>query len=202
MSATATAEQATGYEDEIDITKYRPDDVEEQMKAGALIPEGFYHATLDGAKPVTSKGDSPRPGWELTFKITSGPFKDRDLSDTLWKADPDKKAMVNRTLLFKHRLGLIKRNADGTAFEPVPGKKDFMDCLDTPIVIEVKHEAWENKDTKKSGVSVRLAFNGLHKVDDPEVLKKVGKPVPAAAPKAAAATATAPAKKKFDESEL
>jgi hypothetical protein len=97
-----------------------------------------------------------------------------EVEDTLW--DGDKPASVNRVLIFQHRLGVIRRNAESGKFERVPGKVNFQDCLDTAVIIAVKHEKYTRKDGQE-GTSVKLEFNGIFAADDAKAAEKVGKPV-------------------------
>lgn len=200
---------------DVDFNSVKPDEFEDQLAKGGIIPAGYYRAKLDGASRTTSKGDPnaspPKPeraGWKLTFKITGGPCDGREVEDTLW-APGDSSAMANRVLLFKHRLGLIQRNSDGTKFEPVAGKVDFRDCIDAACIIHVKHEEYERKKDKEKGIAVRLDFNGVYLATDEKAAAKVGQKVEAAATASATATASptaaatpAPAAKKFDTSML
>lgn len=211
MSVKLKADAADEFD--IDVNGVNPDEFEDQLAAGGIIPAGFYRAKLEGAVRTTSKGDPnaspPKPeraGWKLTFKITGGPCDGREVEDTLW-APGDSSAMANRVLLFKHRLGLIQRSSDGTKFEPVAGKVDFRDCIDAACIIHVKHEEYERKKDKEKGIAVRLDFNGVYLPNDEKASAKVGQKVetPAATATASPSTAAAtpaPAAKKFDTSML
>jgi hypothetical protein len=196
---------------DIDVAAVNPDQFEQDIASGGIIPAGYYHAKLNGATRTTSKGDPlanpPKPeraGWKLTFKIVGGPSDGREVEDTLW-APGDSSAMANRVLLFKHRLGLIQRSADGKKFEPVAGKVDFRDCIDSPCIIHVKHEEYERKKDKEKGIAVRLDFNGVYLPDDEKAKAKVGVKVEATATATPSSATPAPAgsaAKKFDTSTL
>lgn len=180
------------FDADFDYSKYNPDMVETQVESGGNLPAGYYHAKLNGANPTTSKKKGTAC-WELEFIVTAGPFAGWKMTENLW--DSDNARIVNRILLFKHRLGLLKRTEDGKSFVRVEGKTDFRDCLDAPVIIHVVHELRKNEDgtpaMKNDGtqwVDVRLDFNGLFRPDDAKAMEKVGKPVEVAA---GAATGTA-----------
>jgi hypothetical protein len=167
--------------DEIDLNNYDPESVQRAMESGGLLPPGYYFAVLDGANSVTSKS-SDLEGQELTFRVTAGPYKDQQITDTLWKPDPTKAAMVNRALLFQHRLGLIARDDSGKKFVRIEGKHSFADCLDTTVIISVKHETYPKKDKKgvetgERGTAARLEFNGVHAIDDPKSIEKANQTI-------------------------
>ena len=210
MSEATTAVNTD--EDDIDLNSYSPDAVEKQMESGGMIPEGYYRAKLDGAKPVVSKS-SDKPGWELTYKILDGPFKDRTIDDTVWKPNKEKPATVNRVLMFKHRLGLLGKSADGAKYVPIEGKKDFTDCLDAEVIISIKHEEYTREKDGSKGMSQKLDFNGLFFPNDPKAMERIGKPVEPKGGANGAAGATTPStaskpaadqstRKKLDTSEL
>lgn len=136
--------------------------VEERMKNGGVIPAGKYAATLHGAKRTTSK-EKQTPGWELTFKITEGVFKDLDITDTIYITNNEK--AKDRLLIFSHRLGLLEKKPDDTGYVKTKGKVDFLDVLDTPCVIETILEPDKENPNKKW---VRLAFGGIFKPGDPD----------------------------------
>jgi hypothetical protein len=193
-------------EDDFDYSAYKAEDIEATMAAGAMLPEGYYKSAVESAKPTTSKGD--KPGWEITYKVTDGPLKGATITDTLWKHDPTKPKSVAKMLIWKSRLGLIAKNANGN-YEPVKGKKDFMDCLDHPVIIHVRHEEYLREKDGTKGVSAKLDFNGLHAIDDAKALALVGVPVPTKEEKEAAKETKAadkskkePAKKKLNTSDL
>lgn len=202
----STESDTPADEFDIDVSKVNPDSFEQQMANGKLVPEGFYMAFLNGATRGRTEGDAdatpPKPArayWKLTFKIVGGVYNGQEIEDSLY-APLGNKAMENRVLLFKHRLGIIKRTEDGKAFEAVPGKVDFQDVTDAKVIISVKHEKYVKKDGGE-GASARLDFNGLYSVDDAKAKEKIGKPVEPKATTAANGTTTAkaePAKKVFN----
>lgn len=165
----------SAFADDFDYSKYDPDKLEKDLESGGLIPPGFYRAKLDGATTTTSK-ESQRAGWQLTYKIVGGDHDGATVEDTLW--DGDKPASINRVLLFKHRLGVIRRNAETGKFEKVPDVHDFRDCLDREVIIHVKHEEYERKKDGGKGIALRLEFNGIFAADDPKAADKIGKPLP------------------------
>lgn len=185
--------------------------LEARMAAGGQVPPGFHKAAMIGAKAVTSK-QKGTAGHELTFKITDGPFKDAEVTDTLW--DTEHQRSQDRIALFMLRLGVLQRSKDGKKIIAVEGKQDFMDVLDTPCIIETAMEEYK-RDDGQTGHSVRLAFGGCYYPDDKEALAKVGKPVEAAkatpaggstakkdATKTPAKEPAAAAKSKVDTSQL
>ncbi|VTU01038.1 unnamed protein product [Gemmataceae bacterium] len=166
--------------------KYDPKAAEERMKHGGLIPPGKYRATLLGAKRTESKAKQT-PGWEMTFKLSEGGFAGSEVTDTIYITDNVKSK--DRLVIFGHRLGLLIKKPDGTGYVKAEGKTDFMDCLDTPCIIEVIHEPDQKDENKKW---VRLAFGGVYLPNDPEAVKTLGK---AKEPEKKGATAAADAKK-------
>ncbi len=159
---------------DFDLSKYDPDQVERQMASGGIIPAGYYRARLDGAMPVTSK-QNQTPGWEMTFTVLTGDHDGATVQDTMWVSD--KPQSINRALLFQHRLGVIRRNAETGKFERVPGVTDFRDVIGAEVIIHVKHEEYDRKDGGK-GVALRLEFNGIYATNDAKAAEKVGKPLP------------------------
>jgi len=151
---------------------YDPKAAEERMKNGGMIPPGKYAATLLGAKRTESK-QKQTPGWELTFAIAGGPFAGSEVTDTIYITDNAKSK--DRLALFASRLGLLVKKPDGSGYVKAEGKTDFMDCLDTPCVVEVIHEP-DQKDPNKKWV--RLAFGGIWRPDDPEAKKDAKKSEP------------------------
>lgn len=189
---------------DVDVTRVNAEDFEKKVASDGRIPPGFYMAFLNGAVRGQTKGDPdanpPKPArskWTLTFKIVGGDQAGREVEGDLL-APLGNKAMEQRVILFKSRLGLIKRTADGKAFEPVPGKVDFMDCTDAKVIIHVKERKYK-KDDGTEGVGIELDFNGVHYHDDPKAMEKIGKVIDSKADAASGTTAKAePAKKKFD----
>ncbi len=156
------------------------DSLDARMAAGGNIPPGKYHAKLNGAKETVSK-QKGTPGYELTFIVVGGPFDGTEVTDTLYRTDNQKTR--DRLALFGSRLGLLVRGNDGK-LTMAKGKRDFMDCLDTPCVIEITHEKYTRED-KSEGHAVRLAFNGIHDPADPKVKAEMaagGKPATGATP--------------------
>lgn len=149
------------------------DGVEERMNSGGKIPPGFHLAKLNGARDVTDKGT---PHYELTFLITAGPAEGSEHTEKVFKQSKktdDAKAMRScrdRVKMFGHRLGVLTKSEDGKTYLPVKGKERFEDVLDAPCIIEITHEA-DKEDKEKTWA--RLAWNGVHKPDDPEALAAV-----------------------------
>lgn len=181
------------------------DDVQKQMAAGGLVPEGVHHAVLETAGAIPNADGR---GWRLTFKVIAGAGDGGTVEEALWKpkGDDEKKDAKtrNRVLMFGHRLGLVKRDKDGKLVE-VEGKHDFCDCLGAPCFIEVKHEdeEWEKDGKKRSIKKAKLTFEGVLSPDDKRV-KDVPKakniPVPSAVGQPAGAGAAGA--KKDDYSDL
>jgi hypothetical protein len=164
---------------DIPLENKKADQVEAMMAAGGKVPPGFYHATLHGAKEITSNAKGT-PGCELTFEVSGGIFKGCHVTDTLWKTDAER--TQDRIILFGLRLGVLARDPKTQKVVPVEGKQDFMDVLDTKCIIEVVEETYK-RDDSSVGSSSRIAFGGIYYPDDKKAAEKVGK--------AAAATATA-----------
>lgn len=146
--------------------------VEERMASGGLIPAGFHPAILNGARNTESKSNNT-PGYELTFLITDGPAKGQEHVERVWKQGKDAEATSkcrDRVKMFAHRLGLIAKSEDGKSYLPVEGKESFGDVIDTAAIIEINHEPDREN---KSKVWARLAWNGVHKADDPDALAAV-----------------------------
>lgn len=178
--------------------------VEDRMASGGVIPKGFYRVKLNGAKNVQAKdkedGTPGNHGYELTFQIIGGPHDGRDITDKLWRSD--KQAAKDRIKLFASRLGLIVKSADGGTYSYAEGKKEFLDCLDAEMVLEVIHDP-DTKDPSK--VWPRFAFGGAHDPADPKIvaiMKNGGQPLEKDAKPAATGgnskpgAATTPAAKK------
>jgi hypothetical protein len=178
------------YEDEFSgfAQGYDVGAMEKRMESGGLIPPGKYRARLDGAKRTESK-QKQTPGWELTFTVQDGPFKGSEVTDTLYITDNSKSK--DRIALFGHRLGLLERKGNGLG--KVEGKKDFLDCLDTEVVIEVIHEP-DQKDPNKKWV--RLAFGGIYDPKDPKAKEPAKTGTAPAAAKPTDKPAAAPAEGK------
>jgi hypothetical protein len=152
------------------------DMIETRAAAGGMVPPGFYRAKLNGAKTVTSK-EKMTPGFELTFQIVGGPFNDMEVTETLW--DTDHARSQDRLALFGLRLGVLKRGGkEGKEIVAVDGKKDFLDVLDTPCIIEIYHDEFKKADGSIFASS-KLTYGGCHYIDDKDAAAKVGKPVEA-----------------------
>jgi hypothetical protein len=152
------------------------DGVETRAAAGGMVPAGFYRVKLNGATPVTSK-EKQTPGFELTFLVTDGPFAGMEVKETLW--DTEHARSQDRLALFALRLGVLKRGGkEGKEIVAVEGKKDFLDVLDAPAIIEVYHEEFKRQDGNISH-NAKVTFGGCHYIDDKDAAAKVGKPVEA-----------------------
>jgi hypothetical protein len=181
---------------DVDLNK-KVDSVVAMMEAGGNVPPGFYRAILGGAKEVTSASKGT-PGCELTFEIKGGPFNGATVSDTLWKTDSDR--LQDRIILFGLRLGVLVRDPKTGEPVQVEGKSDFMDVLDTEVIIEVIEDEFEGKDGRKSKIA-RVAFGGIYTKDDKKASEKIGKP-PAAKSSTSKTEAKPAEKKKFDTASL
>jgi hypothetical protein len=131
-------------------------------KTGGKLPPGRHHVRLDGYR-MTSAG-SGTPYHELTFAVASGPFAGTEVVEKLYESS--KPAGIQRLQLFAHKLGGLKRQ--GGKYVPVPDKSGYDDLVGAEVVVEVVHEPWENKDKGTSGTNVRLTFNGIYALTDPE----------------------------------
>lgn len=178
----------------IDPTTLNAGEIEEQMKAGGLPPEGMHHAVLQGFRE--GNANNGRKYRELVFHILAGPAKGMEVKESLWNSDDQRGK--NRAIIFAHRLGLLTKK-DGK-YAAVPGKAEFSDVIGATCIIDVKHEEYERKDGKGKGQKAILSFEGVLSLDDARA-----KDVPrgnAAAAASAAAAAGAAAKKKEDFSDL
>lgn len=142
-----------------------PNATEESMKSGGMVPEGKHHARLDGVREVEANTGSK--GRELTFLVLAGPGKGGEVRETLW-LNSDKEKGKSRQLIFAHRLGLLTKapGPNGKAiYAAVEGRKDFVDCIGSECVVDVKHEEYTRKDGKK-GTTAILQFEGVLSVTD------------------------------------
>jgi hypothetical protein len=131
-------------------------------KTGGRLPPGRHHARLDGYR-MTSAG-SGTPFHELTFAVASGPFAGTEVIEKLYESS--KPAGIQRLQLFARKLGaMVLKNGK---YVPVEGKEGYDDLIGNEVVIEVVHEPWENKDKGTSGTNVKLTFNGIYALTDPE----------------------------------
>jgi hypothetical protein len=171
-----------------------PDELDKKMSSGMLPPEGLHHAYLNGQRACTANSGSH--GYELTFKILGGTHKGAEVKETLWASD--KEQGKNRMMIFAHRLGIFTKvtEAGKSVYKPVEGKSDFIDCLGTEVIIDVKHEKWE-KDGK-SGTKAILTFEGIMSLDDKRAAK-VERGAKPAAGSAVAGAATKATQKSFSD---
>lgn len=177
-------------------------EIEKQMAAGGLAPEGVHHAILDAVGAIPGCDNR---GWKLTFLIVAGAGNGMRVEETLWKpkGDGDEKKdgkVRNRILLFGHRLGLLKRDGNGNLVE-IEGKYDFGDCIGATCFIEVKHEEEEwtppGKTVAVKMKKAKLTFDGVLSPED-----KRCKDVPKASGLAAAAAGAGAAAKRDDFGKL
>ena len=131
--------------DVLPLADLNPETVDQVAKNGGLIPEGKYHARLDGAADVTSKQHTQ--GTELTFTILAGPFAGQEVKETVWTSSNDK--AQNRVALFGARLGALVVDPKTKKYVRSPDKHTFQDCLGAEVVIEVSHREYDKKDGGK-----------------------------------------------------
>ncbi len=179
----------------IDLDTVNVAEVEEQIKAGPLAPEGYHHAVLEGFREGSA--NNGRKFRELKFKIVAGPGKDQEVKESLWNSDEAKGK--NRVLLFAHRLGLYQRDANGK-LRPVAGKSEFSDVVGAQCVIEVKHKSreYEKDGEKKKTTDAILSFEGVLALDDPRC-KDIARASGAAVATATASIPPAQPKPAFDD---
>jgi hypothetical protein len=163
---------------DLPLNDVNPETVDALGASGGLLPEGKYHARLDGAAPVTSR-TSGNDGTELTFCVLAGPFAGQEVKETLWVSDKT----TNRVVLFGARLGALKVDPATKKYVPAEGKNTFQDCLGAEVVIEVCHREYTKKDNTK-GKAANITFGGIFDVNDKaakDVVKlKAGATKPAA----------------------
>src|SRR5262245_17735256 len=85
-----------------DPTTLDADELEQQVAAGGLVPEGLHHAVLEGCREVNATANK---GYELTFKILAGPARGMEVKDTVWFSEKAAK----RAIIIDHRLGVLKK---------------------------------------------------------------------------------------------
>lgn len=183
--------------DELVDVEITEDQLKDLSKPTEVIKPGKYHVMLDGSSPKTA--GSGNEGTELTFKILSGPFAEREVKETLWHAGNNEaatKKMKGRMIVFGAKLGILKKNAAGS-YVPADGKRDFSDVLGAECVIEVTNEEYEKKGGGK-GIATRMTWAGIWRCDEPDA-RGVVKKSATSEQKAAPAKSSA---KKFDPSEL
>jgi hypothetical protein len=168
----------------VDVSAINVTEMEEQIKAGPIPPEGLHHAVLRGFREGTSTNTN-RKFRELVFEIIAGPAKGMTVKESLWNSDEAKGK--NRVLLFAHRLGVLKR--DGEKLVAVPGINDFGDVIDkAQCFIDIKHKkrTYEKDGEKRETTDAILSFEGILSLDDKraEKVARVGAvPPSSAAPK-------------------
>lgn len=173
-----------------DLATVKASEVEEQIKAGPLVPVGLHHAVLDGFRAISA--NNGRSGRELTFKIVAGPAKGKTVKEALWNSD--EAAGKNRMKLFAHRLGVLAKKND--LYVAIPGKTEFSDVVGAECVVEVKHKPRKYKDDKgveHDTVDCLLTFEGVLPLDDKRcvnVVKADSAAVAEAKKKAAAGSPT------------
>lgn len=162
-----------------------PDRAEAELESGGVLPKGMYHAQCVGVQKRDSKS-SDAEGWEFEFEVLGGPFRGSHVKDTLWKSD--KQSGRNRITIFGKRMGLLTETigaGDKKQLTLAAGMTGWPDVRGWHGVIEVDVEEYDmtDKETKKptgkKGRANRLAFAGLHRLDDPKC-KDVVKGTPAA----------------------
>lgn len=181
--------------DELNLTpNVIADEVEKSMSMGNVVPEGMYHAILDGARSIST--NSGKGGRELTFRIVAGPCAGMVVKDAIWFADPDKLAQmkadpnfkdpattstINRNRIFAHRLGLltlvqVDGNPNVKTYKQAEGKYDYTDVMGAQCVIDVINEEEEYTDKtgkKRKIMKSKLKFKGVYGLDEKETAKVV-----------------------------
>lgn len=175
----------------VDVNAVNVSEMEDQMKAGGLLPVGLHHAILEGYREGSA--NNGRKFRELKFKVLAGPGKGFEVKESLWNSDEAKGK--NRVLCFAHRLGVLQRV--GEKLVPIPGINDFGDRIGTQIIIDVKHKAreYEKDGEKRQTTDVILSFEGVLSLDDPRAAKVVR----AGGQAVAAAVASAPKQQDYGD---
>lgn len=173
---------------DLNLSKYDPYAVEQDIETGGKLPAGKYHARLDKAEvKAWPSGDSYT---DVTYTVLAGKFAGKTISDKLdhlkevgeHLEEKKKKAIANsnnRFLLFGSRLGLIASN--NGKYQRVKGS--FADCCGAEAVIDVVHKPDRTDPTK---TYANVSFAGIFTLSDPKV-----KDVPRAKPGEAAAVPAA-----------
>jgi hypothetical protein len=147
----------------VDVATINVAEMEEQIKAGPIPPEGLHHAVLRGFRE--GQANNGRKFRELVFEVIAGPAKGMTVKESLWNSDEAKGK--NRVLLFAHRLGVLKR--DGEKLVPVAGINDFGDVIDkAQCFIDIKHKkrTYEKDGEKRETTDAILSFEGILSLDD------------------------------------
>lgn len=168
----------------VDVATMNVAEMEDQIKAGPIPPEGLHHAVLRGFREGTA--NTGRKFRELVFEIIAGPAKGMTVKESLWNSDEAKGK--NRVLLFAHRLGVLKR--DGEKLVPIAGINDFGDVINkAQCFIDIKHKKRTYKTDKgeeRETTDAILSFEGIMPMDDKRAanVARVGAvPPSSAAPK-------------------
>lgn len=150
---------------------------EQRVEHEGMVPPGYYHATLHGAKPVVSP-QQQMPGWEFVFRVSKGPFVGTEVKMNTY-VDRGNSKSKDRMVLLGARLGLLKRDAAGKVARDesnrpiqVDGKDDFTDCIDTPCIIHVTHRTYDRDDGRK-GTALDLSPYAVFAPNDPAALKAI-----------------------------
>ncbi len=154
----------------VDLATMNVTEMEDQVKAGPIPPEGLHHAVLRGFRE--GQANNGRKFRELVFEIIAGPAKGMTVKESLWNSDEAKGK--NRVLLFAHRLGVLKR--DGEKLVPIPGVGDFADRVNlAQCFVDIKHKkrSYEKDGEKRETTDAILSFEGILALDDKRAEKVV-----------------------------
>ncbi len=104
------------------------------------VAAGRHRARLESSREISN---ARYPGYELTFRLVGGPHDGHLVTENLWVVAGAKRTArraMDRVMLFMRVLGAIEKiNRDGQDyFSPVPGKRDFNDCVGAECVIDVE----------------------------------------------------------------
>jgi hypothetical protein len=138
---------------------FNTSDVKEEKDIGAnkQLPPGFYHVEVE---KVEKDHKSAQPCLKFTFTVLAGPKKRQKVFERLFMTEKNN----GRVILFGNRLGLIAPSELGKSSV----RKNWNDAVGKKVFIEVEHREYTaaNGD-KKTGVN--LAYNGIHRLNDPAV---------------------------------
>jgi hypothetical protein len=188
-------------------------EVESAAASSGALPDGKYHARLDGAQQKDAGGT---PCWDLFFLVLTGPFAGRKPKYTLWMGtsetdrDGNQKSQEDLAEAVKKikrefsyvatRLGLQTKKVEGTG--PNAKKtyvfakradgtplRDFRDLIgQSEVVIETKSRTNDFKGEKRTFTEV--AKYGVWRLDEPEA-KDVSKAKPGERPAVSVPSAAA-----------
>lgn len=146
---------------ELDMTEYTQEDVD-SVGAGQFVDRpGWYHAICE---KVEHKDDGQKsPSYAFTFRVLAGKpdgQKGATITDHLYLTPKTR----DRQVLFAKRLGLIGNQHAGKAVSI-----DWDNAIGRQVAIQVVEEEIERNGQKSGEKRCKLAFNGIHTLDDPKV---------------------------------